>query len=582
MNRAAAATIVPFLLLIRTASAFVPPGSIIYRSGSIINTLRAYQIRSFRPSTMSSRKRKFNNDDVDNKILLPLQSQNGGIPIGAVQLGAPYVQNFKDLIVQQLSTRDDGVYRGVETFTGPRNKTQQSHNLLLIHLSPVVATALDDGHPDLVNYLQTNHGVYLPGVRRSRNHRAAIRKKKNAMKELSSSSYAAPDISLDNNIALSCSEVSSADAPQDSTTTSSFTFGELFAGIGGFRLGLEAIGGKCVFANEMNPYAASIYRHHFTTTSAQTSSSSSSSDCCSLTEADILDIYAHEIPKDIDILTGGFPCQPFSSRGAQGGFNDERGQLYREIVRVLKGCHPKSFILENVVGLISMGEEEVGRQRARDEVGSVFSTILKAFESCGYDVSWRICNSRHYVAQHRERVFIVGIRNDLMVGKHGSKKWNWDWYEKILQGTSEDYNANPAVVRDIMEAPDSSAVLESEISPHQFSKLIDIHSKRNGIGYAYINPNQKAPTLISSYQRTGNHTSKFVLIEKDGTKRDIPRFLTPRECLRIMGFPEEFYAPSVNKDGNDATAHFYMGVGNAVVPIVVSSIGKELLRCLYP
>ena len=85
--------------------------------------------------------------------------------------------------------------------------------------------------------------------------------------------------------------------------------------------------------------------------------------------------------------------------------------------------------------------------------------------------------------------------------------------------------------------------------------------------------------MISSYKRTGNHTSKFIGTERDGTKNDIPRFLTPRECLRIMGFGEDFYAPSICKDG-DATAHFYAGVGNAVVPPVISSIGKELVKCL--
>ena len=279
-------------------------------------------------------------------------------------------------------------------------------------------------------------------------------------------------------------------------------------------------------------------------------------------------------------LTGGFPCQPFSSRGAQGGFNDERGQLYREIVRVLKGSIPKSFILENVVGLISMGEE-IGRQKEKGEVGSVFATILKAFEECGYTVSWKLINSRHYVAQNRERVYIVGVRNDL-VGKDNTKKWNWDWYDKILDGTSNDHETNQIVVWDIMEPPDSPSVSECVLTQQQWTKLQDIHSKRNGISDAYINPNQKAPTLISSYKRAGSHTSKFIGTERDGTKNDIPRFLTPRECLRIMGFGEDFYAPSISKDGNDASAHFYAGIGNAVVPQVISSIGKELLICLQP
>ena len=381
----------------------------------------------------------------------------------------------------------------------------------------------------------------------------ATRKKKNAMKELSSSSYCNldRDSRSDNNIVMSSS------SSKDGSTTV-FTFGELFAGIGGFRLGLEAIGGRCVFANEMNPYAASIYRKHFGA-SAKTASGSS------LIEADILDLYeSRDIPNDMDILSGGFPCQPFSSRGKQEGFNDERGQLYRDIVRVLRACHPKSFLLENVAGLVRME--------------SSFSTILRAFEECGYTVSWRVCNSRHYVAQQRERVFIVGIRNDLV----DNSGYSWEWFDKMLQSSSEGYDANPIVVRDIMEHPDSSAVLESDITAHQWLKLKDIHSKRNGIESAYINIDTKAPTLISSYRRTGNHTSKFILSERDGTKRSIPRFLTPRECCRIQGFPEEYYAPSIRKDGSDATAHFYVGIGNAVVPQIVSSIGKELVRCLYP
>ena len=102
--------------------------------------------------------------------------------------------------------------------------------------------------------------------------------------------------------ALPKDSVSRSSAGSKTATTSiSFTFGELFAGIGGFRLGLEAIGGKCIFANEMNPYAAAIYRHHFETTSAAATQSAASSDCCSLIEADILDVYTHEISKDIDM-----------------------------------------------------------------------------------------------------------------------------------------------------------------------------------------------------------------------------------------------------------------------------------------
>ena len=335
-------------------------------------------------------------------------------------------------------------------------------------------------------------------------------------------------------------------------------------------------GGKCVFANEMDPYASSIYRQNF-----ENNNSSDDDNDNTLIEADILDICAiRDIPHDTDILTGGFPCQPFSARGRQRGFQDDRGQLYREIVRVLRACHPKSFILENVAGLVSMGEGGGGRYqgrgvpRARGEVGSVFQTILNAFKDCGYTVDWNICNSRHFVAQYRERVFIVGIRNDIVAKE--KKYFSWDWYDKIREKQS-----STTVVRDIMEHPDSLSVLNSELSTNQYTKLQEIHSKINGIEKAHIDINGKAPTLISSYRRSGNHTSKFIFVERDGTKRSIPRLLTTRECCRMQGFPEDFYAPSVDIDGKVVTAHFYSGIGNAVVPPVIASIGKELVRCLH-
>ena len=321
----------------------------------------------------------------------------------------------------------------------------------------------------------------------------------------------------------------------------------------------------------MDPYASSVYRQNF---------ENNNSDDNTLIEADILDLCAvRDIPHDTDILTGGFPCQPFSARGKQRGFHDDRGQLYREIVRVLRACHPKSFIFENVAGLASMGEGGGGRYqgrslpRTRGEAGSVFQTILTAFQNCGYTVDWNICNSRHFVAQNRERVFIVGIRNDIV---DEGKYFSWDWYDKIREEQS-----STTVVRDIMEPPDSLAVLNSELSTHQYTKLQEIHSKINGIEKAHIDINAKAPTLISSYRRSGNLTSKYIFVERDGTTRKIPRLLTTRECCRIQGFPDDFYAPSIDVDGKVATAHFYSGIGNAVVPPVVASIGKELVTCLH-
>mmetsp|Transcript_3901 Transcript_3901/g.8586 ORF Transcript_3901/g.8586 Transcript_3901/m.8586 type:complete len:537 (+) Transcript_3901:74-1684(+) len=493
-----------------------------------------------------------------------------GIPIGAVQLDSSHVQSFWDITNRTLCTirREKIYFRGVQPFIGPRNRPatdglQQGDGsdsspsrLLLIYVAPVVAAALgDDGHPEMLEFLERHDGVYIPGLRRTRTDRTAKRSSRNAMHQT------IPTAVTNNS--------NKASNPSDPTT--SFTFSELFAGIGGFRLGLEAIGGRCVFANEIDPHAASIYRRNF------------SSSGCHLLEADILDVCAEkDIPPDIDILTGGFPCQPFSKRGEQRGLCDEKGQLYQEIVRVLRASRPKSFIFENVSGLVSMGLAGArerfgghGRRKEDGEVGVVFQTILGAFEDCGYDVTWNMCNSRHYVAQQRERVFIVGLRKDL-AREHD---FNWDWYELLLQGGS-DADVCSVVVRDIMEPPNSSAVSESILSRHQWAKLQEVHSKRNGIEYAIMDIDAKAPTLISSYRRSGNHTSKYIFNEKDGTKRKVPRFLTPRECCRIQGFPEEYDVPSIGKHGEIETAHFYLGIGNAVVPQVVAGVGKEVLRCL--
>lgn len=365
------------------------------------------------------------------------------------------------------------------------------------------------------------------------------------------------------------------DDDDDHASESVFTFSELFAGIGGFRLGLESISvsGKCVFANEIDPYAASIYRRNFDGGDDDDTSSTS----YNLLEADILDLCAEkDMPADIDILTAGFPCQPFSSRGKQRGLDDERGQLYREIVRVLRASRPKSFIFENVSGLVSMGRggggrfQGNGREKARGDAGSVFQFMLHAFEDCGYSVTWNICNSKHFVAQQRERVFIVGVRNDLSF----EHTFSWDWYDQMVQGGgSEVDTAISTVVRDIMEPPDSLDVIKCQLSSNQWTKLQGLHSD---IDYARIDIDAKAPTLISSYRRSGK-TSKFIFCERDGMNRNIPRFLTPRECCRIQGFPEDYDIPTIGEDG---TARFYAGIGNAVVPQIVANIGRELVRCL--
>ena len=157
---------------------------------------------------------------------------HGGIPIGAVQLGSKYIQKFSNLINETLTktSKKSLSYRGVQPYIGPRNITdkEEGGNILLIHVPPIVATALDDDHPDLVKFLKQTNGVYLPGVRRSRMHRSATRRKRNA------------NIKEEQSLTTAKSK-STITAATTSSSEPSFTFSELFAGIGGFRLGLEAM-----------------------------------------------------------------------------------------------------------------------------------------------------------------------------------------------------------------------------------------------------------------------------------------------------------------------------------------------------
>jgi len=150
-------------------------------------------------------------------------------------------------------------------------------------------------------------------------------------------------------------------------------------------------------------------------------------------------------------------------------------------------------------------------------------------------------------------------------------------------------DGHSCTVRDILEQKDSPSVVSSELSLSQWLKVQSMHAKKEPLPSTdyCIDIDSDAPTLISNYHRIGSFSTKFIFEQSDGTKCDgvgtnrRPRFLTPRECCRIMGFPESFKVPSLEKDGKDKVAHFYHGIGNAVTPPVIASIGEELIKkCL--
>ena len=165
-----------------------------------------------------------------------------------------------------------------------------------------------------------------------------------------------------------------------------FKFIDLFAGIGGFRLGMESLGGECVFSSEIDPHACEMYEANF-----------GDNPFCDITTVDV-----EKIP-DFDILCAGFPCQAFSICGKQKGFYDEtRGTLFFDICRVLESKKPKAFILENVSNL------------ATHDKGRTLTVMLQALSSIGYCVNYKILNAKDFgVPQNRERVIIIGNREGL-------------------------------------------------------------------------------------------------------------------------------------------------------------------------
>jgi DNA (cytosine-5)-methyltransferase 1 len=444
---------------------------------------------------------------------------------------------------------DDIRFRAVESSPGDGDAW--------IHLPPNAAAALEDG--SLNEFLEEHSGEFHYGVRRKR-------------PRTSSSTKSGESIA-------SNPPVENQQRGETRVDKSKFTFVELFAGIGGFRLGLEAIGGRCVMSSEMNAAAANIFRQHFDRDDGD-------ADDDILIEGDILDVANEDIPDEFTMLTGGFPCQPFSTRGNQGGLHDDRGQLYQELVRVLTVKQPACFMFENVAGLVTLNGGKRGRREKEGvetefTTGEVFEKILQAFRNCGYDVNWKIVNARHFVPQYRERVYIVGTRCNLKKDHH-SVAFPW---EKVM---NHNQRSKGLKLRSVLEAKESEAVSRSILTASQWEKVKSVHSKKNCTAFAdgRLDLNDLAPTLISQYHRVGSFSTKFVFEEADGTIRDgenenpLPRFLTPRECCRLMGFPESYKVPSPTNSVE--CAHFYHAIGNAVVPQVISSIGKELLALVDP
>jgi len=309
-----------------------------------------------------------------------------------------------------------------------------------------------------------------------------------------------------------------------------FTFIDLFAGIGGMRLAFEKSGGKCVFSSEWNKFSQQTYEANFG----------------EIPDGDITKIKESDIP-DHDILVGGFPCQPFSIAGVSKknslnrphGFKDEtQGTLFFDICRIIKAKKPKAFLLENVKNLQS------------HDKGKTFKVILKALrEDLGYDVHYKIIDASSVVPQHRERMFIVGFLRPM------------DFEFPEIQ----DKNLT---VQDILENKvDKKYTLTDGTWAALQRHAANSKLKGNGFGYGMTNLNGISRTLSARYYKDGAE----VLIPQKQNKK--PRRLTPRECARIMGFPESFKIIV-----SDSQA--YRQFGNALVVPLVTKIAQAVVKCM--
>lgn len=301
-----------------------------------------------------------------------------------------------------------------------------------------------------------------------------------------------------------------------------FTFIDLFAGIGGIRLGFERVGGRCVFTSEWDTYCQKTYRENFGADHP--------------IAGDITQVEAAEIP-DHDVLLAGFPCQPFSIAGVSKknalghphGFEcTTQGTLFFDVARIIAEKRPAAFLLENVKNLLS------------HDKGNTFAVMKDTLErQLGYHVHVRVIDGRHFVPQHRERILIAGFRE--------ATAFDWDAIPLPKLGVDSPTLRTVLHKEDGTEADqDDGRYIDSKgkvqkkytLTPRLWGYLqayAEKHrAKGNGFGCSVVGPDETSRTLSARYFKDGSE----ILIARGGRKN--PRRLTPRECARLMGFPEDY------------------------------------------
>jgi len=326
-----------------------------------------------------------------------------------------------------------------------------------------------------------------------------------------------------------------------SSAEDNFTVGSLFSGVGGICLGFNQAGFDLVWANEMDSNACKTYLENFDHI---------------LYEGKIEELDTKHL-LSVDVITSGFPCQAFSIAGYRKGFNDHRGQLFKETMRIINDIKPKAFLLENVKNLVTHDE------------GRTFRIMQEIVKDHGYSFIPKVMNSMEYgnVPQNRERIYIVGFKDES--GYNPEKP-----EEKFVCSDNFSFPGSVNLMKRVTD------IIEPEVSEKyyynnfaHYKKLLEYSWKPETIGQwrrVYVRQNKRnvCPTLTAN-MGTGGHNVPLI---KDS--RDI-RKLTPKECFMFQGFPKSFKLPK-----GMANSHLYKQAGNSVTVPVIKRIAQNIKLAL--
>jgi DNA (cytosine-5)-methyltransferase 1 len=309
----------------------------------------------------------------------------------------------------------------------------------------------------------------------------------------------------------------------------------MFTGIGGFDLALQNLGHEVVGACEIDSYARSVFKKHFNGVPIYN---------------DATHLHEESLPH-FDLLSGGFPCQAFSIAGRRRGFDDTRGSLFFEIARLAKEKRPSYLLLENVKGLLS------------HDKGQTFRTIISTLDEVGYDVEWQLLNSKYHIPQNRERLFIIGH----LRGKRRRQIFPLGDYD---QKTDRKIKRTSEIIGIVNDKKGLRQVENSTCIDANYFKGHDNHGARTLIYTAQVNQNMKQKIQTRDDTWTLSTSAKdFGVMEDQRIRR-----LTPKECERLQGFPDDW-----TKYGSDGSiisdTQRYKMCGNAVTVPVVEFIARN-------